>query len=87
MGVPAPLAFGPIDFSASQTFQTNIHLQGVLGITLVNGDGIFLPTSASISASRGVVPEPSTLLIMSFGLAGLIGFSSAFRPASTRTCC
>jgi hypothetical protein len=87
IGVPAPLAFGPSDFSASHTFQTNILLQGVLGITLVNGDGIFLPTSASISASRGVVPEPSTLLIMSFGLAGLIGFSSAFRPASTRTCC
>jgi hypothetical protein len=87
VGVPAPVAFGPSDTSSLQTFQTNIDLRGDLLFLVASSDGIFLPTSASISASRGVVPEPSTLLIMSFGLAGLIGFSAGCRPASTRPCC
>ena len=69
--VSAPVPFGPSDVSAVRRFETNIDLRGELLVRLGAGDGIFLPTSASVSAAPQTIPEPSSLILLSLGLLGI----------------
>jgi hypothetical protein len=55
---------------ASLSFNANIHFLGVMPFELGMNDRIVLPRSASISAT--VIPEPSMVLLLGVGLAGLV---------------
>lgn len=68
MGVPVPpsVLFAPPDIATPLSFDANIHFLGVVPFELGMDDRIILPRSASISAT--VIPEPSILLLVGFGL-------------------